>query len=104
MTENELIWQIQFATDGRDALWGLHVYLATAPLFDLLGCAGENTWQGNTPDTFRERVQYQRDRLISILDEIWLAEQQAQVRIADLQHQLAHVREADRLADVNEAV
>ncbi len=94
MTEHELIWEIQFAEDGLHALHELWRYLDRAPLFDVLGCAGETTWQGDTPDAFRAGVQFQLDRLNRVLDQIGAVGQHLPGRIAELQRQLANVREA----------
>ncbi len=104
MTEHELIWEIQFAKDGGAALHDLWRYLDRAPLFDVLGCAGEITWQGDTPDAFRDGVQFQLDRLNSFLDGIGTAGQHLPGRIADLQRQLANLRAARLVVDANEAV
>jgi hypothetical protein len=70
MTEQELISQIRFLRNGRDALSDLAGHVGRAPLFDVPAHAGSDTWQGPAPDSFHQDVMLQCTKLREVIDEL----------------------------------
>ena len=98
MTEYDLLLQIQFLDDGRNALAALASHLALAPLFDVPSHSGETTWQGTTPDAFNETLTMQCDALRSIADQVNEYASYIPGRLADLRWQLRELRDAQQAA------